>query len=148
MSSFTFNIITDIFLFKCTILLHISLFLSVLCSFFTFFYASFGLIIFITHFLKVYLMWTIFKVFFIEFVTIFFCFMLCYFGWEACRILVPQPGIGLASSAVEGEVLTTRLPGKSLCHSFKKISFSLQIMYTSSILLGSYSRIRACILYS
>ena len=41
-----------------------------------------------------------------------FCFM-C-FGPEACGILAPQPGIKLTPSALEGEVLTTGLPGKSL----------------------------------
>ena len=39
----------------------------------------------------------------------------------ACRILVPQPGIELAPAAVE--VLTTRLPGKSLFLTFKYIKF-------------------------
>ena len=60
-------------------------------------------------------MWTIFKVF-IEFVTIllliyvfgFFC------GCEARGILAPWSGIEPASPALEGEVLTTGLPGKSL----------------------------------
>ena len=32
----------------------------------------------------------------------------------ACGILVPQPGIEPESPALEGEVLTTRPPGKSL----------------------------------
>ena len=36
------------------------------------------------------------------------------FGPEACGILAPQPGIKLTPSALEGEVLTTGLPGKSL----------------------------------
>ena len=39
-------------------------------------------------FLFLFLMWTIFKVF-IEFVTICFCFMFCFFGHEACEILAP-----------------------------------------------------------
>ena len=38
-----------------------------------------------------------------------------FFGPEACGILAPQPGIELASPAWEGEVLTTGLPGRSLC---------------------------------
>ena len=33
---------------------------------------------------------------------------------EACGILAPQPGIELACPALEGKVLTTGFPGKSL----------------------------------
>ena len=42
--------------------------------------------------------------------------VLCFgfFGFEVCRILAPQPGIKLSSPALEGEVLTTGLSGKSL----------------------------------
>ena len=40
--------------------------------------------------------------------------MFCSFGPEACGILAPQPGIKPAPPALEGEVLTTGLPGKSL----------------------------------
>ena len=54
-----------------------------------------------------------FKVF-IEFVTIFFCFMFWFFGHRACGILAPWPGIEPASPALECEVLTTGPPGKSL----------------------------------
>ena len=36
------------------------------------------------------------------------------FGHEAYGILVPQPGIEPAPRALEGEVLTTGLPEKSL----------------------------------
>ena len=44
------------------------------------------------------------------------CFCLCFgcFGLEACRILAPRPGIKPASSALEGNVLTTGPPEKSL----------------------------------
>ena len=38
--------------------------------------------------------------------------MFWFFGWEACGILAPRPGIQPAGSALEGGVLTTRLPGK------------------------------------
>ena len=51
-----------------------------------------------------FLMWTIFKVF-IEFVTIlfiFFFFMFWFFGWKACGILAPWPGIKPVPSALEG----------------------------------------------
>lgn len=51
-------------------------------------------------------MWTVF----IEFVTILFLF----FGHEACGILAPQPGTEPVLLALEGKVLITRLPGKSL----------------------------------
>ena len=75
-------------------------------------------------------MWTIFKVF-IEFVTVLlllfltslleynclqycFCFMFWFFGHEAHGILAPRPGIEPSPRAMEGEVLTTGPPGKSL----------------------------------
>ena len=42
-----------------------------------------------------------------------FCFIFWVFGCEACEILAPWPGIEPASFALEGEVLTTGLLGKS-----------------------------------
>ena len=39
------------------------------------------------------------------------------FGRGACGILAPGPGIEPAFTALEGEVLTTGLPGKSLLDS-------------------------------
>ena len=39
--------------------------------------------------------------------------MFCFFGCEACGILVPQQGIEPAHPALEGKSLTTRLLGKS-----------------------------------
>ena len=43
--------------------------------------------------------------------------MFLFFGHEACGISTPQPGIKPIASAVEGEVLTTGPPAKSLtCH--------------------------------
>ena len=42
-----------------------------------------------------------------------FCFMFCFFGHEACGILVPWPGVEPMPSALEGKVLTTEPPGKS-----------------------------------
>ena len=41
-----------------------------------------------------------------------FCFMFWYFGHEACGILAPPPWISDPPPALEGEVLTTGLPGK------------------------------------
>ena len=40
--------------------------------------------------------------------------MFWVFGHEAYGILAPRPGIEPAHPALEGEVLTTGLPGKSL----------------------------------
>ena len=40
--------------------------------------------------------------------------MFWFFGHEAYEILAPQPGIEPALPALEGKVLTTGLPGKSL----------------------------------
>ena len=62
-------------------------------------------------------MWAILKVF-IDFVTILCLFVFClffFFGHKAHEILAPGPGIEPTSPALEDEVLTTRLPGKSLC---------------------------------
>ena len=39
--------------------------------------------------------------------------MFCFFGHEAWGILAPLPGIEPLPPALEGEVLTTGLPGKS-----------------------------------
>ena len=44
----------------------------------------------------------------------FFFVFLFFFGHEACGILAPRPGIKPVPPALEGEVLTTGLPGKSL----------------------------------
>ena len=40
--------------------------------------------------------------------------MFCFFGQEACGILAIWPGTEPSSPALEGEVLTTGPPGKSL----------------------------------
>ena len=40
--------------------------------------------------------------------------MFWFFGQEACGILIPQPGLEPEARALEGQVLTTRPPGKSL----------------------------------
>ena len=42
--------------------------------------------------------------------------MFCFFGHEARGILAPQPGIKLAPPVLEGEVLTTGLPGSPGMH--------------------------------
>ena len=59
-------------------------------------------------------MLTIFKLF-TELVTILLLFyVLFYFVPELCGILVPRPGIESSPPALEGKVLTTGPPGKSL----------------------------------
>ena len=45
--------------------------------------------------------------------------MFCFLGREACGILVPQPRIEPARPALEGEVLTTGPPRKSLEDDFE-----------------------------
>ena len=70
-------------------------------------------------------MWTIFTVF-IEFVTILLLvYVLVFFGCEACGILAPQPETELACPALEGKVLTTEKPGKSLC--FLKVLLAILV---------------------
>ena len=43
----------------------------------------------------------------------YFCFTFCFFGYEACWILDPWPGIKPTPPALECKVLGTGLPGKS-----------------------------------
>ena len=42
------------------------------------------------------------------------CFMFWCFGLKACKTLGPQPGMESAPPVLEGDVLTTGPPGKSL----------------------------------
>ena len=58
-------------------------------------------------------MWTIFKAL-LNLLQYCFCFIFCFFGHEACGILASQPGFELSPPALEGAVLTTGPPGKSL----------------------------------
>ena len=55
-----------------------------------------------------------------------FCFDFFFFGCPAWGILAPRPGIQSAHPALEGEVLTTGLPGKSL-----HCSFNLHLLITN-----------------
>lgn len=50
---------------------------------------------------------------FSESVTLLLCFMVRFSGREACTTLAPHLGVRRAPSAPEGEVSTTRPPGKS-----------------------------------
>ena len=65
-------------------------------------------------FFKDFLIWTIFKVF-MELLQYCLCFLHfgLVFGHKACRILAPKLGIEPEPPALEGEVLTSGLPGKS-----------------------------------
>ena len=70
-------------------------------------------------FLKILLIWTIFLKSLLNLLQYCFCFMYFWiFGREACGILTPQPGIKPAPPALEGRVLTTGPPGKSLLCNF------------------------------
>ena len=60
-----------------------------------------------------FLMWTIFKSL-LNLLQYCFCFMFWFFGHEAGGILAPTPGIEPTPPALEGEVLTTGPPRKSL----------------------------------
>ena len=72
---------------------------------------SFILLLFFQRFFS---MWTISKVC-IAFVTILLLLLIFwFFGLKAYGIVTPQPGIKPTSLAVEGDVLTTGLPGKFL----------------------------------
>ena len=69
-----------------------------------------------------FLMCTILKVF-IEFVTSsVLCFV--FFGREVCGILAPQPGMEPVLSALEDNVLSSGLPGKSLSGLFQVLHLS------------------------
>ena len=79
------------------------------------------IILMIGHKFKVLLPFCLFLIFhvghffkvFLKFVTIFFCFMFQIFGHQTFAVLVPQSGNEPAPLILEGEVLTTRPPGKS-----------------------------------
>ena len=75
-------------------------------------------------FFSFFLMCTILKVF-IEFVTIPLLFYVLFFLADRyVGILAPQPGMELALSALEGNVLTSGLPGKSLSGLFQVLHLS------------------------
>ena len=71
--------------------------------------------------------------FFFFFVTLLLLFyVFWFFGHEACGIPAPHPGIEHAPPALEGEVPTTGLPGKSrLLFLIQKFPFQ---KYSQSIL--------------
>ena len=59
-------------------------------------------------------MWTIFKVLTEVVTKLLQFYVLVFFGCKADRILAPRTGIKPAPTALEGEVLSTGLPRKSL----------------------------------
>ena len=63
--------------------------------------------------LKIFCIWTIFKVF-IEFITVSLLFYTWFLAPRHVGSQLPDPWLEPAPPASEGEVLTTRLPGKSL----------------------------------
>ena len=67
-------------------------------------------------FLKIFFLYRTFSKFLLNLLQYCFCFMFwgVFFGHKACGILDPQPGMEPPSPALEGEVLTTGPPGKSL----------------------------------
>ena len=71
------------------------------------------------------------------FVTMLFLIQAWFFGQEACGILASRPGIEPGPAAVGGEVLTNRLPGKSLQRILKVIPL---FIYSILIAPGSPSR--------
>ena len=95
-------------------------------------------------------MWAISKVC-IEFFTILLLFYVLFcFGPEACGILALQPGIEPATPTLEGKVLTTGPPGKSLaCHLFKALSAETELVINLCKLYHVYLQIYNCFcLYS
>ena len=58
----------------------------------------------------------------IDFVTILLLFyVLCFFGHKACGIWAPWPGTEPTLTVLEGEILTTGLPGNSLWKNFRHV---------------------------
>ena len=87
-------------------------------------------------------MWTIFKVF-IEFVTILLLFFLCFvfLVWRHVGSFLPDQGLNPHLPALEGEVLTTGPPGKSLLGFLRYLSRMLQKRFCKQgrRILGKYS---------
>ena len=52
--------------------------------------------------------------------------MLSFFGREACGILAPRPGMEAGPPALEGEVLTTGSPGKSLYQAYRDFKYKVK----------------------
>ena len=80
-------------------------------------------------------MWTVLKIFcWICYNTAsVFCFW--FSDQEACDILTSRPGIEPVPPALEEEILTTGLPGKSLCQYFECLWLSQYIINLCGIQL-------------
>ena len=69
--------------------------------------------------------------------------MIYFFGPKAYKILAPRPGIEQAALALEGEILTTGLLGKSPVHKFWKhqaLDKALWAAFYNCCTLYSHSR--------
>ena len=78
----------------------------------------------------------------LDWVTISF-FMFCFFSCEACGILAYPPGIELTLPALEGDYLTTKLPGKY--HLLVRVDPSH--CFLSSIRLGAHCSLKCAFEY-
>ena len=67
-----------------------------------------------------------------------------FFGQEACGILASRPGIEPGPAAVGGEVLTNRLPGKSLQRILKVIPLFIYLILLTFYLLFILSFLFTC----
>ena len=70
-------------------------------------------------------MWTISLKSLVNLLQNCFCFLFSFFSWEACGILASLPGIKPIPPALEGEVSTTGLSGRSCTISEHDQGFSL-----------------------
>ena len=73
---------------------------------------------------------------FIEFVTVLLLFLFWIFGFKACGILVPQPGVEPTSLVLEGKVLTIGPPGKFQWYPFLELINIALFVYTILGLCG------------
>ena len=63
------------------------------------------------------------------------CFLFWLFGHEACGILAPSPGFEPALLAMEGEVLITEPPGKSVIKKKKILMKYMDNLYFIQVLM-------------
>ena len=56
--------------------------------------------------------------------------MFWFLGFPACGLLGPQPGTEPARPALEGQVVTSGWPGKSLCSLLGRFSLTLSPSHT------------------
>ena len=63
--------------------------------------------------------------------------MFCFIGREACGILASQPGMEPKPPALEGKLLTTGLPGKSLL----RVVYSVKMSFRNTGKIKTFSDI-------